>query len=798
MTTPTTLSFAATIARFRSQTPLLFWGGIVSIVTLLTALVSVTVTVTLAQQTLTAKSEDLAQCNTATETTIDVNTGLPGSILKTINAKGECVADQRAMNAVCASTRCTAVDPVNNLNCMVPPNQTWDEYDATLGRCVKSLHPSCEQQQCDAAYCTSSSVLQLLPTHHKITAFNGQCINPGETTIASECNNLENHTWLYPACLPTTPQPVITVVVTSATTSRVKGTLSYPNSSSPTTTTTPDLFTYTLSNPLTSLKGNLILGSANINCAAGLVCFDFELYLGSQLTRPGTYDLILQARPQWVSDSGLFSKVSVYPLSVTITPTVDGVEYASMNPNPQASVVVAQGYNVDTEWMLKWLNRLKQMTPALFVTGPLPQSFPLIPSIPVDSIVVSSAPSWFALLAPPEICPLENNRLLNTQIVILAWNDVPLPPTVGPLENTDYTVRYSVTKIRQGMVGASVTLLSAAVKDKSLNIYPVFVDCIKVGDIWNYTIQAFLTSVSKNWTDQNTPYKSEPVVVSVVAAPFPEDVCHATARPASEAQLPPWMWATPQGCVWYANNQSAADYYCAVEYNQPQPSFNPDAIYLATSSNKCELLGQSYPEVTQEWSPFSCDHITENNRETVCFVGDSSEPPRAATCKYALPLGKSADTVDNVSAFSQRMDNIVNFRNIHYPLGTTGIDLTSINTTPEQQALYMTNYFMCGPNRDSQAWASSDKSKCDDLDNACKRLSATSGCDTKICGQWNLVDTGVPTSATKSKTQEAYLQYRTCFADKQVADAQCCPSGKTYDFDKARVPAGMCFDASAL
>lgn len=762
-----------------------------TVTTLLAAVISIIVTVKTAQQGLTTQSDTVVKCVSAKDVTINASTGVAENVLKTLNQKRECVDDLIGMNAACSTAPCSAVDPVNNLNCMVPPHQTWDEYNAELGRCVKSLHPSCEQQLCDAAYCSSPSVLDLLPTQHKITAFNGQCINPGETTVAAACNNLDNHTWLFPACLTTTPDPVITAEVTSATTSRLKGTLGYPRDATSTVAATPELFTYTLSNPLKAVSGNVVLGSANINCSDGLVCFDFEIYFGSQHMLPGTYKFSLQAKPTWVQDTGLFSKVSVAPLSLNVVQNVDDSEYASMNPDPQASVVIAQQYYDDPEWMLKWLNRLKQLNPTLFVAGQLPRSFSLIPLNPHNT---PRAP-YFALLAPPEICPLEHNSLLSSQIIILGWNNVALPDSLGPSENTDFKVRYSVTKNRQGLVGSSVTLLSAGVEDKSLNVYPVVADCIQVGDVWNYTIQAFVTSATNNWDYGNTRYKSEPVVVSVVGASFSEEVCHAVSKPAGAAQLPPWMWATPQGCVWYPNNQAAADYYCAVEYNQTRPGFNPDAIYLSTASNKCEPLGKSYPKVTQEWSSSSsCNSVNSNNHDAVCFTGDSSEPPRAATCKYALPLGSSADTVDNVSAFSQRMNNIVNFHNVH---AAANVDLTSISATPEQQALYMTNYFKCGPSTSADTWGSGTPAECDALDFACQRLSLTAGCDTNVCGKW---ESAVPTSASDSisQTEQKYLQHRTCFVDKEVGQTECCPAGATFNFDRSRFPAGMCVAAPSL
>ena len=737
----------ARINTFKTQYPSVFWCSVTALIALLACLVSLIVTFTQ-----TAGSTVRPECpavnvdaDAATKgIRVNTNTGVVTNIPQIQDAKGTCVDDLILLNDACLKTKCTLVDDVQGINCLHPPNQTWDTYNPPTKSCVKSPgNQTCEEQTCDAAYCTSDTVQSLInqgkmPFFHKLTGVEqNTCINPGENTVARACSAIPNYFWVYPNCVNVTPNAVINVEVKTSTTSLITGILSYPVLNDE-----PVLFTYSLSNALSALTGSVIIDGDSLvppanNPPANTKIFAFSIYLSNaDNVKTGKYDLWLKANAiQGVP----YSFVSASPASVTLTSSdMPNKVYTSMNPAPSGERAVQKAS--DKTWVVQWLDHLSTSVYGnnAFVT-PLPLPTELADLIPTPS----SSVDHLSFVATAQVCPVVQHELLTSQLVVLAWDAVMIPDSVLKEDEHagDYVVRYSVTKKREGNVDKEFILV--AENDDMRNITPAFLDKIDVGDVWTYTLKAFVSSVSRNWSNYSTSgATSAPVVMSVWAMPFPDEVCHSLPVPveSSGAVLPPWMWSTPQGCVWYPNNQEASDFYCALEYGKPSVGFNPGSIYLSTSGQSCAPLKQSYAAVMTEWP--------------ACGTSKSTAD-RFVTCEPALPLGTSGNVVANASAFTQRMDNVLNFNRVH-PGIHPGVDLSGIDSVEAQNRVYNESYYMCGPKQNPGNWASPSFS-CSPNDKACNELFANAvSCsdDGNTCGTWQ--------ELVSSPTQSRFSQTMTC------------------------------------
>ena len=742
----------ARVNTFRTQYPSVFWCSVTALVAVLACLVSVIVTFT--QTAGTSVEAECPPVNVDVDVDaaasgsirVDTDTGVVTNIPQTRDAKGTCVDDLILLNDACLQSKCTLVDDVQGINCLRPPNQTWDTYNPPTKSCVKSPgHQTCEQQNCDVAYCTSDTVQSLIeqnkmPVFHKLSAVEqNACINPGENTVAKACAAIPDFFWVYPNCVNVTPNAVINVEVKTSTTSLITGILSYPFLND-----RPVLFTFSLSNPLSALTGAVIIEGPSLvppanNPSANTKCFTFSIYLSNaDNAKAGKYDL-------WLKGNAIqgvpYSFVSASPASVTLTSSdLPNKVYTSMNPAPSGERAVTRAS--DKNWVVQWLDHLSKSVYSdddAFVT-PLPLASQLADLMPTPS----SSVDHLAFVATTQVCPVVQHGLLTSQLIVMAWDAVTVPDHIlkeDPEHASEYVVRYSVTKRRDGNVDKEFILLSE--NDDTRNTTPAFLDKIDVGDVWTYTLKAFVSNVSHSWTNYSTSEAtSAPVVMSVWAMAFPDEVCHSLPVPveSSGAVLPPWMWSTPQGCVWYPDNQEASDFYCALEYGKPNVGFNPGSIYLSTSAQSCAPLKQSYATVMTEWPP--CGTST-------------STADRFVSCEPALPLGTSGNVVANAAAFAQRMDNVLNFNRVHTSIHPA-VDLSSIDSMEAQNRVYNESYYMCGPKQHPGNWASPSFS-CSSTDEACQTLfTNAAGCseDGNTCGTWQ--------EAASTPTQLRFAQTMTC------------------------------------
>ena len=571
------------------------------------------------------------------------------------DAKGvcRCIDDIPGLNALCLATRRT------------PSNDTWDAYDSKTQSCVKTETQSCEQTLCDAKYCTSESVLKTLQPIHKLTV-DGKCVNPTLLSVEQLCALQPNTSWNYPDCLSILPQKVIKTYDVLGTTTHINGVLSYQYE--PVVPLAPGaLFVrYSIKAGDGSITdtGNVVLVSEALGCSSRLTsiaghsnnqkastkgeeqggCYNFEVYFTRALV-PGTYTLELTVTGDYIN------LVSETPTSITLplaTATSEGGNPA-MNPVPSAEL--ADNYFTDEAFMNKWIVHLKSITTEASARSRSDDTFLFLPSalprpLPVFVRTVASSKQYGAALAPPELCPLVEHTTLNAQFVVVAW-----------APSSDDGVQYGVTK---SVGGKEQVLLGEG--DTALNSMPVFVDRISVGDVCNYTVRAYHVSLGA---------RSERVSLCVTGEPFPNNVCAQIACPADQCALPPMMWSTPTGCVWYPNDQPRSDAYCAGQY--------PEQLHLAAAQqNACMPVGKSYPRVVR--LPIAC------------------EAPRVVACPRALPLGTTADTIDNDENFRDRLQNA------------------------QLPSKLYSSYFMCGPLQSPTTWGTSTGT-CDDNDSACKSFA---------------------------------------------------------------------------
>lgn len=577
------------------------------------------------------------------------------------DAKGvcSCVVDVPALNALCLATR------------RPDTNDTWDEYDSATQSCVKTKTPRCDQQMCDAEYCTSASVVKMLPPLHKVT-LDGKCANPTLLSVQQLCAQLPNTAWKYPDCITIVTQKVINAYDVKGTTTHINGVLSYAYVPAVAGSVLLLRYRVTAGDGKLSDTGNVVLQRESLQCSfptAGGAreqgCFDFEVYFTRPL-EPGAYTL------EFTGSGDNINLSSETPTSMTLplaTATVDGGDPA-LNPVPSAEL--ADNYFSDEAFMNKWIVHLKSLNSTASARYQSDNAFSFLPSplprpLPVFVRTVASSKQYGAALAPADLCPLVEHTTLNAQFVVVAW----AAPAVA--------VRYNVTK---SVGGVEQVLLSDA--DGALNSLPAFVDRISVGDVCNYTVCAYRiadgaagsgdTPGNNNNTYATSNSRSEQVSLCVTGEPFPEEVCAQIACPAEQCALPPVMWSEPTGCVWYPNDQARSDSYCAAQH--------PAELHLAApQQNTCMPVGKSYPRVMR--LPLPCD-----------------EANRVVACPRALPLGTTADTIDNEENFVARVANA--------------------NLAPS--AAY-SSYFMCGPLQSPATWGTSTGT-CDDDDSACKSFAA--------------------------------------------------------------------------
>lgn len=563
------------------------------------------------------------------------------------DAKGvcRCTDDIPGLNALCLATRRTQT------------NDTWDAYDSKTQSCVKTETTSCEQDLCDANYCTSESVVNMLPPIHKLT-LDGKCANPTLLSVEQLCALQPNTAWKYPECVSIVAQKLIKTYDVTGTTTHINGVLSYEYVAA-----VPQRlslrYIIKASDGATMDIGNVVMISEALGCSsAGRLkasneeqggCYNFEVYFTRPLV-PGTYTLELTVTGDYIH------LISETPTSVTLplaTATPKGGDPA-MNPVPSADL--ADKYFTDEAFMNQWIVHLKSINTEASMVSRSNDTFLFLPSplprpLPAFVRTVASSKQYGAALAPLELCPLVEHTTLNAQFVVVAW-----------APSTNDRVRYTVTK---SLGGKEQLLLSEA--DTALNSMPVFVDRISVGDVCNYTVCA---------TTSDTDTRSEQVSLCVTGEPFPDNVCSQIACPAEQCALPPMMWSEPPGCVWYPNDQARADAYCAAQY--------PGELHLAAAQqNACMSVGKSYPRVIR--LPLAC------------------EANRVVACPRALPLGTTADTIDNDENFRARLENA-----------------NVLRSNPDR--LY-SSYFMCGPLQSPTTWGTSSDA-CDDNDSACKSFAA--------------------------------------------------------------------------
>lgn len=677
-------------------------------------------------------------CGVAPE--VDSRTGVVTNYTHTALAPEykTCGEDVTTLSALCSSTRCT--DPAQ---CDAATGETWDAYNPTTHKCVKVAKPTCAQQMCDAPYCVSGTVLNNLPPIHKVQLPDGGCVNPSETDVAAMCTSLgEDHVWVFPDCNTVSVQRVIQIAVTTSTTRTIAGTGSIPSANLHSLTDV--FFSYLLEGLTKTYSGSVTVSPALCTNAASL-CFNFTLVPPALNPPPGSYKLTVYGKPTW---SPVNTLQSVSPTTVSLAQAVPeaGVDPA-LNPMPtiQTSYSAAQ----NKEWFLDQLTELSISERFMGLLIKVPPASTFQPS----QLLLEESFPFLTAAATPDIIPLEGGRLLPYKFVILSWLAV---------VSSD-TVYYTVTRARSNGVGGTEPVLTRS-------LYPRMLDIVRIGDAWDYTLVATTSS----------GLKSEPLTLSLVVTPFTDKaVCHKVTFTGVPDAMPPWMWATQQGCVWDAQNTAAADYYCAFEFNKTPGDFDPSRVltlYETSGSNRCGQLQHTYASLSSSFPTTYC--APEAPDYDSCFSGVKGgvSNRRTATCDTRLQVGSSASTIDNATGFVERMQNLVSFYNAHNVYDALNVD--SIDSASKQVDVYNT-YNRCGPALNPSAWGST-ASSCEPNDVlGCQSAVQQGGCDRNECKPWQL-------SGAQGRLS-TYTQDRTCYASE--TDTCPCPAGSHYTFNAA-VPPG--------
>lgn len=693
------------------------------------------------------------QCGASPD--VDGATGLVKNYDKVAMPGGAtCGENVKVLDQLCLNTVCT--DPVA---CKSDTYITYDAYDKTGHKCVKITNPSCEQQVCDTPYCTSPSIRPpVLPPFHKRTSLTGGCINPSELEVASMCNALENHQYVSPDCRVVDLQKVIQTKAlpdVTNTTTLVSGIMLVPWDSQD---VDPLQFSYMLSGSGGTYTGMLTTTppvDVSLCTDATNLCRTYTIDFLPGTVRAGNYTLTLYGRPMW---SAVNTMQSVRPDTVTlVNPPLELNVYSALNV--VLSRNVASNLIATDTTLRELLSPLPFQNPGLAMTIPSTLTVRDLKVIPAnDSTGAGTASAFYMAACDPSICPLggAGSKLMPYALVFIAWSPV------TPLSSTQCkssVVQYEISK-NSAKNGASV--MTPALPTG-------FADLVQVGDHIKYSIT----------TSQGT-CKSQPVVLSVYIPPFTDELCHSI--PISGSVLPPWMWRSNAGCVWYPDDGAAKDYYCAFEYANPQHTLvdgnNQVKLMLSDKNNQCKEVLPSFARLTSKYpspsadTPSYCnfsDHLAD-----VCFTGYNSTMTRQAVCSPALPLGApgGGDSISNEGAFYDRLNGVVTFFGLHNTLPHASVERIAAD---KQASLYNNQYYHCGVKSDAAHWGI-NKTACDPNDAVCLKAVTNAACDTSdrnICQAWEQV----------KGNANLFEQTRVCFGDHAFTSANCCKAGQVYKFD---------------
>lgn len=689
---------------------------------------------------------------------VDGATGQVTDFNQVLMPDGTCGENVAVLNKLCLQTVCTDTDKCKSTDSYV----TYDAYNAETHTCVKVADPSCEQQLCDTPYCKSPSIRPLvLPPLHKRTSALGACINPGELEVAAMCNALSDHQYVSPDCRMVQMESVIETKLlpdTPNTTTLITGIMVVPRKNTD-DAADPLQFSFSMAGAGGTYTGMLTTTppvNTSLCSDASSMCRTFTIDFLPGTVRAGTYTLTLFGRPTW---SAVNTMQSVQPVTVKLTaPPTDKNVYPQLNVVPLRKV--AGDLIHDGITLRQLLSPLPYMYEGVAMTIPPSLTVQDLRTVDAtDNTGAGTANAFYMAACDPTICPLigGSSKLMPYALVFIAWLPVQaLATTTCKSSDITYTVRKESAKN-----GAS--LVSPALPT-------AFADLVQVGDHVKYTIT----------TNQGT-CKSQPVVLSIFIPPFSDSICHSV--PITGSVLPPWMWQSNSGCVWYPDDSGAKDYYCAFEYANPQHSLLNSSgkvkLMISDGNNQCKEVLPSFPKLTTPYPSTSPDMPSycnfEDHLADVCFTGYASSTLRQATCSPALPLGSvgSGDSISNEGAFYDRLNRIITFYGLHNTWPNTSVD--AIAGDKLQKALYHNQYYNCGVESNKHRWGIT-KSGCPEGDEACLQAVTNAACDAEdrnICQPWK------PLKGSAGVFEQA----RVCFGDEAFTSSKCCSPGQKYQFD---------------
>lgn len=649
-------------------------------------------------------------------------------------ANGSCGEDVQALRELCLQTWCTSPSiPA----CSPPARASWSDYDAREHRCVIVPAPTCEQQLCDAAYCTSDSIQHVLPPIHKLLTASGNCVNPSETEVAARCNAVPDHQYTFPVCRPVTMQRALDVKVARASTSQVEGTVCFQGDAA----SVVDVVFFQLEGAADVYTGPVLLAPADKGCAL----FTIELLPAA---RAGQYSLTLQGKPSWET---VFTTQSTEPVVLDLADDVPTDPSVSVQLNPHPSRELAKELVSDAQTLQLLLSAATAGLPGAQVPSTLTAADARVMP-PSGDMGAGTEQTTMVLACAPPVCPLAGGetKLMKHAVVLIAW------PLVAGVQGG--VVKYSITKR---------TVTDAALHPVQLPSATVIADLVTVGEVVVYTIIAHSGGL-----------RSQPVTVVLFVPPFPDSICHSVNMDVGVNVKPPWMWQSSGGCVWYPEHQPAQDYYCLFEQDGAQPQ-------LIDGNNKCQPLLPSQPDV-QLWASEYCDSADSSaNSKAACFTGLSDPKVRTATCSPAIRLGDGGATLSNEQALMDRLNAVIKFYNAHNTHSKAST--AAWDTWAKQSALYK-SLAKCGP-RDDPMWGVL-ASQCPSNDAQCRQAAENARCgtgpsDRNLCDPWTRVQGNA----------DVYQQTRTCYASPTFTNVSCCQSGQKYVFDNqapSGAPRGKC------
>jgi hypothetical protein len=391
---------------------------------------------------------------------------------------------------------------------------------------------------------------------------------------------------------------------------------------------------------------------------------------------------------------------------------------------------------------------------------------------------------------PPTVCTADKGQSLFQKMVILAWQAVPVPPTLpstpamdnnnDPYDPNSATMKYSLER-------SGVPLLFDLFQQGGVSFYVVF-DVAPVNTNVFYTLTAQLCDA-----EGSVLCESEPQYFSTNTQDFVASECAQFTRPVGE--YPPNMWRDAWDasgmCIWDDNAMAAKDLVCLAKSLKTASGtgYSMDNMQLFDApSEACQAIKTQFPSTSSAADfPFKELKIT-SPADPRCATGERGQAQVSCLKTVAMENTSTRLSFEDLSA---RLNNAVAFYDANPLLVNPGNDakLEALlhQCSSNLETYWKTHYNVCGPLLSPTTWGV-DRKNCFAGDDACLQYADTAACASNKCdGEWKVLADG--------DSVTTYVMEQTRFP-AGGARGVCCHYNGTYSVGEDYAPSCACNEGS--